>query len=90
MSDYLSADGYPVTKGAKFWDNDLKVVEITKVAGHAYPYADTGCVSTWHETTNGSSDTLDGHMQPYGRLARYFERKDAETLPVGTNYSDVK
>lgn len=91
MDEYLSADGYPVTVGAKFWDNNLRVVEVTKVAAiPARPYADTGETATWHSTTGGSSDTLTGSMRPYGRLARYFEGRDAEQYENGTTYASVK
>ena len=86
----------PVEVGRKFWSNDLRVVQITELAVYANAYADTGCTQTWHRTTEGEDrrggdfDTLDGSMQPYGRLARRFEGKDAENYPPGTRYADVK
>lgn len=87
---HLSADGYPITLGARFWDNDLKVLAITGVADHSNDYADTGCVQTWHRTTRGISDTMSGHMQKYGRMARFFRGKDAEDYDPGTNYADIE
>ena len=94
-SEYLSADGYPVTEGARFWDtrfwdNNLRVVQVTQVAAYPNTYADTGELQTWHKTTGGTSDTLTGAMQPYGRLARFFEGQDAENHASGTNFKDVK
>lgn len=89
MSEHKSADGYPVTEGALFWDNNLRVVKVTKVAAHDNKYADTGEVQTWHNTTGGTSDTLSGRMQQYGRLARYFEGRDAEKFEPGTNFKDT-
>jgi hypothetical protein len=88
--DHKAADGYLVTLGAKFWNNDLRVCQVIKVAEHANDYSDTGCVQTWHKTTHGEFDTLNGHMQPYARLARYFEGKDAEKYETGTQYGDIK
>lgn len=90
MSEHFSVDSQPVTAGAKFWDNNLRVVQVTGVAEHSNPYADTGETQTWHDTTGGSSDTLTGTMRPYGRLVRRYEGKDAEDYAPGTNYSDVK
>jgi hypothetical protein len=97
MSEHRSCDGYTVNVGDKFWSNDLRVVKVTKVAAHSNPYSDTGCTQTWHNTTEdddgdsrgGSFDTLDGSMQPYGRLARFYNGQDAEDYPAGTNYSDI-
>ena len=91
MEEYRSADNYPVEVGKKFWNNDLRVCQVTKLASiPARPYADTGETSTWHETTHGSFDTLTGHMRQYGRMARFFEGKDAENYEPGTNYADIK
>lgn len=90
MDEHRSCDGYPVEIGSKFWDNDLKVVEVTAVAAWDNPYADTGETQTWHETTDGHSDTLSGRMQPYGRLVRFLEGKDAENFAPGTRFADVK
>lgn len=96
---YFSSDRQPqpVVVGAHFWSNDLRVVQVTGVATHANAYADTGCTQTWHRTTEvpgddrGSDfDTLDGDMQPYGRLARYFEGLDAEDYPPGTRFADAR
>jgi hypothetical protein len=82
-------EGAPVTVGAKFWDNNLRVVEITHVGdGYSRVYGDCPEIQTWHATTGGSSDTMTGGLA--GRLARRFEGKDAESYPPGTNYSDVK
>lgn len=86
---YLSADGYPVTVGARFWDDNLRVVKITKVAAHSNSYAGTGETQTWHDTTDGMRDTLSGKMQRWGRLARFFEGKDAQSWPPGTSYPDT-
>jgi hypothetical protein len=90
VSEYLSVDGEPVTAGAKFWDNNLRVVEVTRVAAWDNKYADTGETQTWHDTTAGSSDTLSGAMHRWGRLVRRYGGKDAEDYPAGTNYSEVK
>jgi hypothetical protein len=89
MSAYLSADGYPVTAGARFWDNSLRVVGVTRVftSSNAYP-EDT--VQTWHGTTGGQADTLSGGMRKWGRLARFFEGLDAEEYPPGTRFADVR
>lgn len=86
---YVS-DGYRVTVGARFWSNDLRVVEVTSVADHSNPYSDTGETQTWHGTTGGSFDTLTGPIQPYGRLARFCRGKDAALHQPGTEYRDVK
>lgn len=90
MSEYRSVDGQPVTVGAKFWDNNLRVEQVTEVATSSNAYADTGEVQTWHRTTGGSSDTLTGRLQPYGRLVRVFEGLDAERFPPGTEYRSVR
>jgi hypothetical protein len=92
---HFSADGYPVEVGKRFWTNDLRVAEITEIGTQeTRPYSDTGEYSTWHKHTDGSSDTLTGHMQQFGRLARFtppdLKRLDAEDFEPGTNYSDVK
>lgn len=87
---HYSADNVEITLGAKFWDNNLKVVQITKVADYSNPYADSGETQTWHSTTKGSCDTLTGSMRPYGRLAHRFEGKDAEDYPAGTSYRDAR
>lgn len=85
---YWSADGQPVTVGAKFWNNDLRVCQVTRLAAiPAREYADTGETSTWHDTTHGMFDTLTGHMQKFGRLARWYAGADAELYPVGTRYA---
>jgi hypothetical protein len=89
-AEHRSADNYPVTVGAKFWTNDLRVARITELGTRAQRYADTGEFATWHKHTDGSSDTLTGYMRKYGRLARFFLGKDAENYEPGTNYSDVK
>jgi hypothetical protein len=89
--DHRSADNYPVTVGAKFWNNNLRVVQITAIGTQdTREYADTGEYATWHKHTGGSSDTLTGHMQKYGRLTRHYVGKDAENYPNGTDYSDIK
>lgn len=91
MTDHKSCDNYPVTVGAKFWSNDLRVVKITEVAPRpGNTYSDTGCTQTWHKTTDGIFDTLDGSMQPYGRLVRFYSGSDAEDFEPGTNYADIK
>jgi hypothetical protein len=91
---HFSADGWPVKAGEKFWDNNLQVVQITKMEViPARPYADTGCMQTWHEhtsgITSGISDTLTGAMLPYGRLARKFEGRDATQYEPGTKFADT-
>ena len=76
---YFSADNCPVEVGRKFWNNDLRVCQVTRLAAiPARPYADTGETSTWHDTDRGMFDTLTGRMRQYGRLARRFEGLDAE------------
>lgn len=102
MDSYWSADnfdherhcrveGMPVEEGRKFWNNDLRVVQITRLAAiPARVYADTGETSTWHDTTGGMFDTLTGHMRQYGRLARWFNGLDAEQYQPGTSYATVK
>ncbi len=87
---HYSADNRPVIVGARFWTNDLRVAQITELGTRAQAYSDTGEFATWHKHTDGISDTLTGRMRQYGRLARFFEGKDAEKYPNGTNYADVK
>jgi len=84
---HLSADGYPVTPGARFWDADLRVVEVEQVEVSGNPYGNTGETQTWHATTHGRCDTLSGPLYTIGRLARRFEGRDAEFLPVGTLFN---
>ncbi len=96
--NHRSCDGFPVTAGARFWSNDLRVVQVTVVATHANAYSDTGCTQTWHRTTQspgsgmGSDfDTLDGALEPYGRLVRYYGGLDAmDYYEPGTSYASVK
>lgn len=95
--EHYSSDGYPIKVGAKFWDNNLRVVQITKVADWDERYSDTGEKQTWHDTTGGHADTLSGALREYGRLTRWFpmnrpyrERKDAEAYAAGTDYNSVK
>jgi spore coat protein U-like protein len=90
MTEHYSADNHPVTAGARFWDNNLRVVEITAVGDYSNAYADSGETQTWHDTTGGSADTLSGSLRRIGRLARYYGGKDAEDYPAGTNYAEVK
>lgn len=89
-AEHYSGDGYPVKVGAHFWNNDMRVAEITEVAAHSNAYADTGEIQTWHQTQAGQFDTLSGTMRKWGRLYRYVEGKNAENYPAGTNYRDVK
>jgi hypothetical protein len=86
---HFANDGAPVTPGAKFWDNDLRVVQVTEVASHSNPYPG-GYTQTWHRTTHGSSDTMKPHADWAGRLTRRFEGLDAKDYPPGTRYADVK
>ncbi|MGA2412770.1 MAG: hypothetical protein ABSG46_20600 [Candidatus Binataceae bacterium] len=87
--EHKSSDGHAIEVGKKFWNNDLRVCEITEVASWSNEYADTGCTQTWHDTNKGHFDTLDGSMKPYGRLARYYGGKDAERYEAGTYYGDI-
>jgi hypothetical protein len=87
---YFSVDNVLIEVGAKFWDNNLQVVQITEVATHSNAYADTGEIQTWHNHTRGSSDTLTGRLRQIGRLVRYFEGKNATDYPNGTSYNDIK
>ena len=89
-TEHRSSDGYLIEVGARFWDNDLRVLEITGVADHSTPYADTGEIQTWHRTTRGISDTLSGRLQAYGRMARRYEGLDASNYAPGTSYADAK
>lgn len=88
--EHKSSDGYPVTVGAKFWNNDLRVCVIERVADHSNAYSDTGETQTWHRTDKGSFDTLTGSMQRYGRLVRWFQGKNAEDFAPGTTYVDTE
>jgi len=93
---HYSTDGCPVTVGARFWSNDLRVVQITAVAVTANPYSDTGEIQTWHDTTAGQCDTLSGALQLYGRLTRFYPHQpdpsavDAREHPVGTDYNVIR
>ena len=87
---YLSCDGYPVQVGAKFWNNDLKVVQIMEVGVSSNKYADTGETQTWHQTTHGQFDTLSGNLQQFGRLVRHYRLKDAEDVPYGTSFREIR
>lgn len=91
-AEHRSADGFLISVGEKFWDNDLRVCTVIAVGEHnnSNSYANTGETQTWHKTTRGSSDTLTGHMQPYGRLARFFGGKNAADYPDGTSYNEIK
>ena len=92
-TEHYASDGTPVTVGAKFWSNDLRVVQVSEVASSSNAYADTGETQTWHQTGDGRFDTLSGALQPYGRLVRYFNGskgyKSAEDYPVGTSYNNL-
>jgi hypothetical protein len=90
MEEYLSADGYAVTIGARFWDNNLRVVEVTQTDVARNAYSDTGETQTWHDTTSGWVDTLSGRLYQFGRMARHFEGRDASDYPVGTSYAAIK
>jgi hypothetical protein len=90
MTEHYSCDYQPVKVDSKFWDNNLRVVRIIEIAKYDNKYSDTGCIQTWHKTTDGDYDTLNGSMQPYGRLVRYYMGRDAEKYEPGTNYSDIK
>jgi hypothetical protein len=86
---HYSVDQFPVTVGAKFWNNDLRVCQVTEVAHHANPYPG-GYKQTWHKTSHGSFDTVAPHHENLGRLVRFYSNKDAERYEPGTNYSDVR
>lgn len=87
---HRSVDGHAIVVGDRFWDNNLQVVEITRVATRSDKYSDTGEISTWHDTTRGMSDTLTGRMRQYGRLVKYYNGIDAARYEPGTSYNDVK
>jgi len=90
LSEHLSCDGAVVTAGAKFWNNDLRVVQIAVVARTSNSYQGKA-TQTWHDTTDGGMfDTLNGDMRRLGRLSRYFNGKDAEHYEPGTKYVDVR
>jgi hypothetical protein len=69
--EYWSCDSYPVVVGAKFWNNDMRVCQVTEIGCHSNAYADTGETQTWHQTGYGQFDTLSGSMQKFGRLVRH-------------------
>jgi hypothetical protein len=91
--EYWSCDGYPVVVGAKFWNNDMRVCQVTEIACHSNAYSDTGETQTWHQTGDGQFDTLSGSMQKFGRLVRHVYGskgyKNAEDYPVGTSYNNL-
>lgn len=87
--EYYSADAWPVTVGAKFWDNNLRVVQVTEVAVDSNPYPD-GETQTWHQTTSGRVDTISGKLSRIGRLAREFEGLNAEKFKPGTDYRTAR
>jgi hypothetical protein len=73
---HRTADGFEIHEGDTFWDNNLDLVTVTKVA--AYPETNHnkshpafGQVTWWHDTTKGMTDG--------SRLAKYHPRtgKDA-------------
>jgi hypothetical protein len=72
---HMTADGYPITVGEWYWDNDLKVVQITAVAVDFTPYPECG-TQVWHKHTRGMSDSLTDRPD-IGRLAKYWRGKPA-------------
>jgi hypothetical protein len=86
---HYSVDAYPVVMGAKFWNNDLRVCEITEVASHSNDYPG-GYTQTWHRSTHGSFDTVKPHHPNLGRLVRYYEGIDAEKYAPGTEFNVIK
>jgi|HubBroStandDraft_3_1064219.scaffolds.fasta_scaffold643533_1 hypothetical protein len=92
MTTYLSADPKPepVEVGRRFWNNDLRVVEVTELACAANPWPDTDATQTWHKTSAGRFDTMSGKMREYGRLARYCDGYDAELYQPGVRFADIK
>lgn len=86
---HFSTDNYPVRVGAKFWNNDLRVCEITEVAVSSNDYPG-GYTQTWHQTNRSRFDTVTPFHPNLGRLSRYYGNRDAEQYPVGTSYSEVK
>ena len=85
---HFSADRQPIEVGKKFWNNDLRVCQVTEVASHSNGYPG-GHTQTWHQTTHGSFDTVTPHHPNLGRLVRYYEGKDAEEYEAGTNFADA-
>jgi hypothetical protein len=85
---HYSVDQYPVTMGAKFWNNDLRVCQITEVDKSRNDYPG-GYTQTWHRTTHGSFDTMKPHNQFLGRLVRFYEGQDAEKYSPGDNFNDL-
>jgi hypothetical protein len=83
---HYSVDRYPVAVGAKFWNNDLRVCEVTEIDSHHNDYPG-GYVQTWHRTTHGSFDTVAPHNQYLGRLVRFYSGVDAENFEPGTDYN---
>lgn len=85
---HLSADGYAVTVGARFWTTDDMVVEIEEVAVGSSSYGGGVAVRTWHAATGGRRQyTLSGPLYTEGPLRRRLEGRDASFLPVGTLYN---
>jgi hypothetical protein len=58
---HRTADGYEIHEGDKFWDNNLRVVTVTKVASyseanHNPDNGPVGALTWWHDTTDGMAD----------------------------------
>lgn len=56
-----TADGYEITEGGVFWDNNLTLVTVTKLEAHPETNRNpdngpVGAVTWWHETTGGLTD----------------------------------
>jgi len=95
--EHRSADFHPVEVGRRFWNSDLRVVEVLELANDLHTNDYQGkAKQSWHRVdegdgrTMGRFDTLDGGLTHIGRLARYYKGKDAEQYEPGTNYRDVK
>lgn len=89
MSDHFSVDRIKIEVGGRFWNNDLRVCEITEVAAHSNDYPG-GYTQTWHRTTHGSFDTVAPYNQFLGRLVRWYEGVDATKFEPGTTYQQAR
>lgn len=89
MTDHFSADTHPILPGRKFWDKNLRVVTVTATGVHSNAYPGM-TDQTWHRTTGGEADSYAGIDRKWGGLAKWFEGRNADDYPDGTEYADIK
>ena len=58
---HFTADGFEVTEGGTYWDNNLKLVTVTRVASYSEENRNPdngplGAKTWWHDTTGGMAD----------------------------------